>query len=188
MKQNIIIVALCGSLRKESYNKKLIQLAQALAPESMIINEIDFSALPYYNEDLDTPNNLPAAVVDFQEQLAKADGFLVVSPEYNYALPGGLKNALDWASRSKPNVLFRKPVSLWGASMGAWGTSRMQSAMLTFFHLYEMPFVKPDVLVSAVHTKFNNRGEFADPETLSLIEQNLQNLKSAGAITMNCKL
>ncbi|MDR1346587.1 MAG: NAD(P)H-dependent oxidoreductase [Bacteroidales bacterium] len=188
MKQNIIIVALCGSLRKESYNKKLIQLAQTLAPKGMIINEIDFSVLPYYNEDLDMPDSLPAAVADFQKQLAEADGLLIVSPEYNYALPGGLKNALDWASRSKSNMLFRKPVSLWGASIGAWGTTRMQSAMLTFFHLYEMPFVKPDVLVSAVHTKFNDRGEFADPQTLSFIEQNLQNLKNAGAITVNCKL
>jgi chromate reductase len=179
MKQTIKIAGICGSLRKDSFNKKILNVAKELVPEGMEIIEVAFDEIPLYNEDLDAPNVAPpAAVSRFRDALAAVAGLLIVSPEYNYSIPGGLKNALDWASRGKDNPLSGKPIALMGATPGLWGTVRMQSAFLTFFRLFDMKLVaKPEVLINAVHTKFDTQGNFTDDFSKQLIRQSLENLK-----------
>ncbi|MDR0833485.1 MAG: NAD(P)H-dependent oxidoreductase [Candidatus Symbiothrix sp.] len=175
--KTIKIAGFCGSLRKDSYNKKVLNVATSLAPESMEIIDVPFDALPLYNQDLDTETP-PAAVSAFLNTLDTVDGLLIVSPEYNYSIPGGLKNALDWASRGKNNPLLGKPVSLMGATPGMWGTVRMQAAFLNFFRLFDMKLVmKPEVLINAVQTKFDEHGNLTDDFTKQVIQQNLENLK-----------
>jgi chromate reductase len=178
MKKTIKIAGICGSLRKDSYNKKILNVANDLLPDGMEMIMVAFDELPLYNEDLDTIQPLDS-VSRFRETLAAADGFLIVSPEYNYSIPGGLKNALDWASRTKNNPLSGKPVSLMGATMGMWGTVRMQTSFLNFFHLFDMKLVmKPEILINLVHTKFDEQGNFTDEQAKQFIRQNLENLKA----------
>ena len=178
MENQLKIVALCGSLRKDSYNKKLIQFAQTLLPEQMIMTLVPYDDVPYYNQDLDTPDAMPKSVVTFKQALAEADGFLIVSPEFNCSIPGALKNALDWASRGKPSPLFGKPVSLMGATVGTLGTALMQDAFLNFFRLMNMPLVlQPEIFISQVYTKFDETGNFTDEKGKQFIQQNLENLK-----------
>ncbi|MCL2682676.1 MAG: NAD(P)H-dependent oxidoreductase [Bacteroidales bacterium] len=178
METQLKIVALCGSLRKDSYNKKLIQLSQMLSPEQMTITLVSYDDVPYYNQDLDTNEAMPKPVAVFKQALAEADGFLIVSPEFNYSIPGALKNALDWASRGNPSPLFGKPVSLMGATVGMLGTSQMQNVFLSFFRLMNMPLVlQPQIFISQVQTKFDEVGNFTDEKGKQLIQQNLENLK-----------
>ncbi|MDR3047851.1 MAG: NAD(P)H-dependent oxidoreductase [Bacteroidales bacterium] len=178
MKKNIKIAGFCGSLRKESFNNKILALAGELLPDNMELIQITFDTVPLYNEDIDTATP-PVAVAALREALASVDGILIVSPEYNHAMPGGLKNALDWASRGANNPLAGKPVSLIGATLGMWGTARMQASFLTFFHLMNMPVVaRPEVLINLVSTKFDENGNFTDETTKKLMRQNLENLQS----------
>jgi chromate reductase len=178
MQNSIKIAALCGSLRKDSYNKKLLHLAQTLLPENMTMGIVPFQDLPYYSEDFDTPDTTPQSVITFKQTLEKADGILIVSPEYNYAIPGALKNALDWASRGNPSPLSGKPVSLMGATIGTLGTARMQISFLSFFRLMNMPLaLHPEILISQAHTKFDEAGNFTDEKGKQLIQQSLERLK-----------
>ena len=180
MKKDITIVGISGSLRKDSYNTKLLNVASTLLPEGVKMNIISIADLPVYNEDNDLPivSQRPAAVVKFREELAKADGIVIVSPEYNYSIPGGLKNAIDWASRGTDSPLVGKHVSLMGATMGAWGTVRMQLAFHPVFQITGLKRVNsPEVLVAQVHEKFDAQGNFTDEYVKKAIQGNLQALK-----------
>jgi chromate reductase len=178
MEKKLKIAALCGSLRKDSYNKKLVKLAQTVLPEGVEMTLVSYDDVPYFNEDLEPENVMPESVKKIKQTLAEADGFLIVSPEYNLALPGPLKNALDWASRGKPSPLFGKPVSLMGATMGTLGTITMQNSLLPFFRWMNMPVVmQPQILISLVQTKFDEKGSFTDESGKKMIQQNLENLK-----------
>ncbi|MDI3321575.1 NADPH-dependent FMN reductase [Pinibacter soli] len=168
-----------GSLRKGSYNTKLLKTVTTLLPEdtTMEILSID---LPLYNADLDVPAaaERPPAVVTFRNELAKADGLVIVSPEYNYSIPGGLKNAIDWASRGADAPLLNMPVSVMGATTGMWGTVRMQLAFHAVFQFLNMkPVYKPEVLIAQAPSKFNEHGEFTDESAKVLIRKQLENLK-----------
>jgi chromate reductase len=115
------IGAISGSLRKESYNTKLLKaVAGLLTAAGHTVEFIDWSALPVLSEDLEGPNGPPEAVKAFRSQLGSYDFLLISTPEYNHSIPGGLKNAIDWASRA-PNVWGGKRVAIMGATVGAWG-------------------------------------------------------------------
>ncbi|MDR3227543.1 MAG: NAD(P)H-dependent oxidoreductase [Prevotellaceae bacterium] len=177
MNKEIKLVGICGSLRRDSYNMKLLKTVAKLLPDNVKMNILSFDTLPIYNEDLETPDKLPQAVTDFVAELKNADGFVIVSPEYNYAIPGGLKNALDWASRSKDYPLSGKPVSIMGATIGMLGTARMQTQMQSFCIMMNMqPIAKPDILISVAHTKFDANGNFIDEQGKEFILKNLKNL------------
>lgn len=180
MSKIVTIAGISGSLRKDSYNTMLLRAAQELLPEGMRLNILSIAELPLYNGDCDLPiaNERPAVVTAFREELAKADGLLIVSPEYNYSIPGGLKNAIDWASRGDDSPLLNKPVSLMGATMGMWGTVRMQAAFNAIFQIMNMkPVYRPEVAVAKAHEKFDENGKFTDEFAKKLIRQNLENLK-----------
>ncbi len=112
------ILGISGSLRDGSLNTALLRAAQKFAPAGMAITEYEGMAeLPYYNGDLDTEEKLPEQVRELRELIHAADGLLIATPEYNYSIPGGLKNLIDWASRpSATSSLLHKPVATMGAA------------------------------------------------------------------------
>src|SRR5689334_10828478 len=116
-------IGMSGSLRKGSFNTMLLNAAMSLLPESVTMEIASFEDLPLYNADLDLPaaQERPGAVKEFREKLERADAFIICSPEYNYSIPGGLKNAIDWASRGQDSPLLNKAVALMGATPGMWG-------------------------------------------------------------------
>lgn len=188
MNDVIKVAGICGSLRKESFNRKVLHLIiNELLPEGMEMKELTFDNLPLYNQDLDLPtvSERPEHVQRFRSELVVADAILIVSPEYNYSIPGGLKNAIDWASRGEDSPLKNKPVSLMGATIGQWGTIRMQTAFQNIFKVLNMkPILQPEILIANVATKFDNNGKFTDETTKKYIRRSLENLK---AMTLSVK-
>jgi chromate reductase, NAD(P)H dehydrogenase (quinone) len=180
MNEKIYLVGLSGSLRKGSYNTALLRAAAKLLPADTTMEIGTFTDVPLYNADMDLPaaTARPAIVQQLREQWAKADGFVIVSPEYNYSIPGGLKNAIDWASRGEDSPMLRKPVAVMGATTGLWGTVRMQTAFLPVFVFLDMkPVLKPEVLVAQAKNKFNEQGELTDTTAIDLVKKKLQALK-----------
>lgn len=173
----IHIVGISGSLREGSYNTSLLKAAMELLPEGVTAEIVRFDEVPMYNADLDTGDR-PPAVRRFRESLAKADAFLIASPEYNYSIPGGLKNAIDWASRGQDAPLMHKPVALMGATPGMWGTVRMQLAFKQVFQFLNMKETgKPEVLVAQAATKFDEQGRLTDEKTRDLVSRQLTALR-----------
>jgi chromate reductase len=120
------LVALVGSLRAQSHNRALFNAVTNLAPANVRIDEVPIGRLPLYNQDFET-SGLPREVVDFHDRIRDADGVLIFTPEFNYSIPGVLKNALDWGSRPPGQAVWPgKPVVVFGASGGRSGTLRAQ--------------------------------------------------------------
>lgn len=157
----------------------LLKFAGTLVPEGVEFEIVSYDDVPVYNADYDTPEvaERPASVVKFRDALAKADAFIIASPEYNYSIPGGLKNAIDWASRGKDAPLMHKPVAILGATQGMWGTVRMQTAFLPVLTFLNMnPVLQPEVLIAQAQDKFDAEGNLTDEKTISLIKRKIENL------------
>src|SRR5215468_3679831 len=122
---DIKVLGICGSLRKGSFNRMALRVAQELAPAGMKVDVADISGFPLYNEDV-RAQGFPPPVQTFRDQIAAADALLFVTPEYNYSMAGVLKNAIDWGSRPPDQPFDGKPVAIMGASMGLGGTGRAQ--------------------------------------------------------------
>ena len=181
MQKSIHLVGISGSLRTGSYNSMLLHAIKELLPEQVSMEFLSIADLPVYNADFDLPAKpeRPASVVQFRDVLRKADGVVIVSPEYNYSIPGGLKNAIDWASRGEDSPLIAKHVSLMGATTGQWGTVRMQLAFLPVFTALKMPHLnKFEVFVSLVQKKFDAEGKLTDNDTRELIKKHLEVFKT----------
>lgn len=180
MSDYIQLVGLSGSLRKGSYNTLLLKAAAKLLPTDVSMEIVTIADIPLYNADLDLPaaKQRPEVVEHFRKMLADADGILISSPEYNYSIPGGLKNAIDWASRGEDSPLLRKPIAVIGATIGLWGTTRMQMAFHNVFLFLDMkPVYKPEVLVAQAEKKFDKDGNLTDETTKKLVRQKLEALK-----------
>ena len=166
MADQLKVLTICGSLRKNSYNHALIRALPPLAPEGMtFIESPPFDTIPFYNQDIQDASGFPASVTAFADAIRAADGVLIVTPEYNWTIPGALKNAFDWVSRTKDQPFKDKPVALQSASGGPLGGSRMQYHMrqsLTYLNVFM--FGTPEIFVSFAPTKF-------DKETLELTDQ-----------------
>ena len=170
------VMGMCGSLRSGSYNRAVLDAAVELAPEGMEIHVWDrLREVPHYDGGLDADGARPEPVEDLKRAIAGADGLLVVSPEYNYSVPGVLKNAIDWASRpGGTSVLAGKPAAVAGASTGAIGTARGQA------HLREVLYscqarVMPHagLLVNFAAQKITD-GTLADEQTRAFLAGYLQ--------------
>jgi len=180
MSDYIQLVGISGSLRKGSYNTMLLNAAAQLLPTDVSMEIISIEDIPLYNADLDLPTakQRPEAVEHFRKMLTDADGILISSPEYNYSIPGGLKNAIDWASRGEDSPLLHKPVAVIGATTGLWGTARMQLAFHNVFLFLDMkPVYKPEVLVAQAEKKFDKNGNLIDEMAKKLLKQKLEALK-----------
>jgi chromate reductase len=160
------VLVICGSLRKGSYNAALTRALPALAPPDMkLITAPSFAAFPLYDADLQDASGFPGTVNDLAGAIRAADGVLIVTPEYNWSIPGALKNAIDWVSRMKDQPFKDKPVAIQSASQGPLGGARMQYHLrmaLTFSDA--LLFGRPEVFVGNAASKF-------DKETLALTDQ-----------------
>lgn len=159
------ILGIAGSLRRASYNKGLLRAAQEVAPPGVEVEIFDLAPIPLYNADVEAAGD-PEPVRLFKERIRAADALLIATPEYNYAIPGVLKNALDWAGRPPADSPLRqKPVALIGASTGMFGTVRAQLALRQVF-VYTESYVlpRPELLVANARDRFDADGNLRDPE------------------------
>lgn len=172
------LVGIAGSLRSGSFNRALLEAARELTPDEVDIVPFDLASIPLYNGDLDDDEHRPEPVVRLKEAIFRADGVLLVSPEYNYGVPGVLKNALDWASRPGfRSPMAGKPVGMMGASMGASGTMRGQEQLkLTLLGMGSQVFPHPGVAVSKAQERFDARGKLTDSGTRDFVGDYLEAL------------
>lgn len=171
------ILGLSGSLRKASYNSAALRAAQQLAPEHVVITLGDISAIPLYNDDVRLIG-LPASVISLVEQIASADAVMIATPEYNYSIPGVLKNAIDWVSKAPDQPFHHKPVAILGASMGAIGTARAQYDLRkVFISLDAHVRNEPEIMIAAAHTRFDADGHLTDEVTRTLIAKQIVALR-----------
>lgn len=169
---DIKILGIVGSLRKDSYNRYALMAAQELLPDGAELDLIDINGIPVYDQDNEM--TLPASVVEFKRRILAADAILFATPEYNYSVPGGLKNAIDWASRPYGKSAWTgKPAAVMGASVGSLGTARAQYHLRQILVTLDMPVVnQPEVMIANAATRFDLRARLTDVIT----RQHIQNL------------
>lgn len=172
------VIGLCGSLRRQSYNHKLLREAIRLSPDTMDVNLYEISDLPMINVDLEE-GGFPPPVERLMDAVAGADAVLLVSPEYNGSLSPVLKNAIDWLSRAPKNrVLSEKPAALMGASTGYLGTSRMQGelrAVLTKLNMH--PLNQPVFILPQSREQFDEDGRLSDPQKAERVTRLMEALE-----------
>ena len=170
MAETIKVLGISGSLRKGSYNTALLHEASKLLPVGMELELYSLAAIPLYNADLDNENP-PEAVKQLRDHIRSADALLIATPEYNYSIPGVLKNALDWASRpAQSSALNGKPLAMMGAG-GLMGTSRAQyhlRQVAVFTNMF--PINKPEIFVTYASQKFDANGNLTDEVARQLIK------------------
>ena len=166
------LVAIVGSLRKDSYNRHLAATIQERNLDKFDLEILDLRVLPFYNQDEE--NNPPQSVVDFKRKVNEADGVIIITPEYNWSIPGVLKNALDWLSRVD-KVLIGKPVMTAGAATGLMGTIRAQlhiRQILTAMQVKLFPPAGNEILISQAGTKFDiESGRLTDEATVQFVDE-----------------
>jgi chromate reductase len=170
------ILGFAGSLRQGSFNKAILKVAQEMVPSEANLEIFDLAGIPLFNQDLE---NQPAQrVIEFKAAIRAADALLIATPEYNYSMPGILKNALDNASRPYgDNALDGKPVAIMGASIGMLGTGRAQYHLrqsCVFLNMY--PLNSPEVMVPFAEGKIDDNGRLTDEKTRQKIEELVQAL------------
>jgi chromate reductase, NAD(P)H dehydrogenase (quinone) len=171
------IIAICGSLRKGSYNRMLMQALPSLAPAGMTIKEApSFAEFPLYNADIQNSAGFPAAVGTLAEAIRGADGVVFCTPEYNFSIPGGLKNAIDWVSRLPNQPFAGKPIAIQSASPGPLGGGRVQYELrrsMVFLDAFTLN--KPEIFVGSCASKIDDKtGEVKDDTTRGLLKQQLE--------------
>jgi chromate reductase len=174
--KSISILGIVGSLRKASYNHAALVAAQELLPAGVTLTLTGIQDIPVYNQDGE--NTLPASVREFKQQIHAADAVLFATPEYNYSLPGGLKNAIDWASRPFGESAWAgKPAAILGASVGGFGTARAQYHLRQILVALDMPVVtQPEVMIGNASQKFDQNGVLTDEPTREFIRKLLEAL------------
>ncbi len=165
------VVGIAGSLRRNSWNRKLLRIAlDILRSKGVEVEEVSLKDIPPYNADVEDAQGYPPAVAAFRNAIHAADAVVIASPEYNNSVPGVLKNAIDWASRP-PDVFYGKPVFVMGASPGRSGAARMHmhlSYILESMGAWVLP--QPRVLLSEVARVISEDGQVTDPLVGELLE------------------
>ena len=176
MESKLKVLGFAGSLRTGSYNKALLRAAEDFVPENVNLETFDINGIPAFNQDIE--NDMPNKVKDFKSKIREADAILIATPEYNYSVPGVLKNAIDWASRPYgDNPFDGKPVAIMSASIGMLGGARAQyhlRQMFVFLNMY--PINGPEVIVTFAQDKFDAQGKLIDENTQKFLRQLIQNL------------
>lgn len=170
------ILGIPGSLRKGSLNRMALQTAQQLVPENASIEIFELGGIPPFNQDQE--RQPPARVSEFKSRIRAADAILFATPEYNYSIPGVLKNAIDWASRPYGDSAWEgKPVAVMGASPSMLGTARAQYHLRQCFIFLNMyPMNGPEVMIANAPDRFDTQGQLTDERTRGLIRQLLDGL------------
>ncbi|MGH9974235.1 MAG: NADPH-dependent FMN reductase [Nitrososphaeraceae archaeon] len=176
MENTLKVLGFAGSLRLGSYNKALLKAVANLLPKDLELEIFDIDGIPGFNQDIET--DMPTKVKEFKSKVRGADAILIATPEYNYSVPGVLKNAIDWASRPYgDNAFDGKPVAIMSASIGMLGGARAQyhlRQMFVFLNMY--PVNGPEVMVTFAQDKFDADGKLVDADTKKYVTQLLQNL------------
>ncbi len=165
------IVTIVGSLRKDSYNKRIALFMQERYRGKLDMDILYLNNLPLFNVDME--NDPPEVVKEFKEKIRNAEGVFIVSPEYNHSIPGGLKNALDWCSRGD-RVLVKKPVFMVGASDGNVGTARMQGQLHQILNapgVAALTLPGNHVLIPNVQNDFDESGNYANQRTIKYLDK-----------------
>lgn len=170
------VLVICGSLRRGSYNAALTRTLPALAPpEIKLMTAPPFETLPLYNADMQEASGFPGPANDLAAAIRSADGVLFVTPEYNWSMPGGLKNAIDWVSRMKDQPFEGKPVAIQSCSQGPLGGARMQyhwRMSMTFLNAFI--FGTPEIFVGNAASKFDKTTlELTDQPTKDIVQKQL---------------
>ncbi|PSC06130.1 NADPH-dependent FMN reductase [Alsobacter soli] len=174
----LTVLGISGSLRKGSFNSAALRAAVELAPEGLAVEPLGIGDIPLYNEDVRS-QGLPAPVQSLRDALKRADGVLIVTPEYNYSVPGVLKNAIDWASRPPEQPFDRKPLAIMSASTGQLGGARAQYHLRqVFVALNARVLNRPEIMIAQAAGKFDESGRLADEPTREFIRKLLGALKS----------
>jgi chromate reductase len=176
MSKNVRILGIVGSLRRQSYNRGVLRAAAELAPEGVTIDIFDLHGIPLFSED--DEREPPEKVVEFKRRIREADAVLFATPEYNYSIPGVLKNAIDWASRPHGDSAWAgKPAAVMGATVGTIGTARAQyhlRQVMVFLNMF--PVNQPEVMISAANERFDAAGNLSDEETREFVRRLVQSL------------
>ena len=176
MNKPLRILGISGSLRKASYNNGALRAAAELVPDGATIEIFDLDGIPGFNQD--DEQNPPEKVAELKQKIREADAILFVTPEYNYSVPGVLKNAIDWASRPYGDSAWNgKPAAIMGASIGGTATARAQyhlRQMMVFLNMF--PINQPEVMIGNAGEKFDEQGNLTDETTRDFIRQLLQSL------------
>ena len=163
------IVGLCGSLRSGSINRLALKLAGQVMPAGMTLDVVDLREVPMFDGDL-LAAGFPAAVAALRERIRRADGVVIATPEYNFSIPGFLKNAIDWVSRGDDQPFAYKPVAILSASPGPLGGARVQydlRKVMLFMNAQVLP--KPEIFIGGAAGKFGPDGECTDETTRQFV-------------------
>lgn len=176
MAETLNVLTICGSLRKGSFNGMVQRLLPELAPEGMVLKPApSFADFPIYNFDLQNSGGIPDSATALADAIRAADGVIIVSPEYNFSIPGGLKNAIDWLSRVKEQPFAGKPIAIQSASAGPVGGARMQYDLRKSLGGLDALFLgKPEIFIGNAPSKFDeSTGALKDETTRGFIKTQL---------------
>lgn len=167
------IVGLCGSLRAGSINRHALKLAGDCMPAGMTLEIAEWRDVPVFDADV-MAQGLPPAVQALRERIRRADGVVIATPEYNFSVPGGLKNVIDWISRGDDQPLAMKPLAILSASLGPLGGARVQYDLRKIMlFLNAMVLVKPEVFIGGAGAKFDAQGQCTDETTRKFVTQQM---------------
>jgi len=176
MSKPVRILGIAGSLRRQSYNRALLRAAAELAPEGATVDVFEIDGIPGFSED--DEQNPSEKVVELKRRIRESDAVLFVTPEYNYSIPGVLKNAIDWASRPYGDSAWSgKPAAIMGASVGSIGTARAQyhlRQVMVFLNMF--PVNQPEVMVGNASERFDAEGNLTDAQTREYVGLLLRSL------------
>lgn len=171
------VLGICGSLRKASYNMAALKACAGLLPAGMSLQVASIADLPIYNQDI-FDAGLPEPVKRFRDEVARADGLLIASPEYNFSVPAPLKNAIDWGSRAPNQVFHEKPLAIISASGGPLGGARVQYDLRRILaQLWAHPLPRPEVFIGNAPSKFDAQGRLTDDTTRTFLTELLAGFK-----------
>jgi len=169
------IIALSGSLRKNSYNTALLHTVQSYLPADIKMEIVSIKDIPLYNQDDEDAQGVPVVVAELKDKIAASDGLLISTPEYNYGIPGVLKNAIDWCTRPGKDisrVFHQRKMGLIGAAMGRFATAHSQAAWLPILRYLNVRLYTNDLIfVGSAHTVFNEKDEIVDKTTADLLKK-----------------
>ena len=176
MSKSVRILGIAGSLRRQSYNRAALRAAAELAPEGATVEIFEIDGLPGFSEDEE--QSPPEKVTELKRRIREADAVLFVTPEYNYSIPGVLKNAIDWASRPYGDSAWAgKPAAIMGASVGTIGTARAQyhlRQVMVFLNMF--PVNQPEVMIGNASERFDKEGNLTDEATREYVGRLIQSL------------
>lgn len=168
------IIGICGSLRQDSFNRKILVFSKQFFPKDITFEIVEIGNLPIFNQDLEA--NPPHSVIKFREEINSANGILFAANEHNYSVSAALKNAIEWGSRPYVNaVMNKKPIAIISASTGMIGGARAQNHLRQISVQVDMyPLNKPELIITFVKDKFDEKGNLTDVHTQEKIKELIQ--------------